>query len=75
MHAIVGLGRGLSRALVNGVVQRSQGSEASARPGPGQDQEPDSRLGQYSHCNNTVLQLAVYADRLVSNYCPRGGWR
>jgi len=42
MQAIVGLSRGFSRALVQGVVQRSQGStEASQRTG---NEEADSRL-------------------------------
>jgi len=42
MQAIVGLSRGISRALVQGVVQRSQGStEASQRTG---SEEADSRL-------------------------------
>jgi len=42
MQAIVGLSRGISRALVQGVVQRSQGStEASQKPG---SEDADSRL-------------------------------
>ena len=54
MQAIVGLSRGISRALVQGVVQRSQGStEASQKAGT----ETDSRLGEITVC---LVLLSVY---------------
>ena len=71
MQAIVGLSRGISRALVQGVVQRSQGStEASQRAGT---EDADSRLGQYSHYTyqQIILQttlVPVKSNNLHINY-------
>ncbi len=42
MQAIAGLSRSLSRALVQGVVQRSQATEATHKPRP---EAADAKLG------------------------------
>ena len=78
MQAIVGLSRGISRALVQGVVQRSQGStEASQRAG---SEEADSRLGQYYFfCkmrfgdeNKKLTPLFIFSVTAVSGF-PKPG--
>jgi len=61
MQAIAGLSRSLSRALVQGVVQRSQANEASQIPRP----EPaDTKLGETwgsFYCSD-VGAGAVFSD-------------
>jgi hypothetical protein len=46
MQAIAGLSRSLSRALVQGVVQRSQATEATHKPRP---EAADAKLGTVTH--------------------------
>ena len=71
MQAIVGLSRGISRALVQGVVQRSQGStEASQRAGT---EDADSRLGRlkFIDINKGDLKyhnLSQIMRRSISNF-------
>ena len=68
MQAIAGLSRSLSRALVQGVVQRSQATEATQKPRP---EAADTKLGE-TGCSPPLLAASLTTFPVLSPSQPTG---
>ena len=68
MQAIAGLSRSLSRALVQGVVQRSQATEATQKPRP---EAADTKLGE-TGCSPPLLAASLTTFPVLIPSQPTG---